>query len=755
MFSKLAARRAHGAELKRVAGIVGPVEAIFDRWGVPHLFAESEEDLFFAQGFVHAADRLFQLDTSRRAAKGTLSELFGRRTLEIDRFMRRLGLHRVAAQELVALDGRTRRWMEAYANGVNAGAAQSRRPLELRLLRARFAPWEVLDTLAFGRLMAFSLVANWEAELARADLVSRLGAKTAAAVEPRFSELHPAILGLLHTAMPSLDRLQAEFATVASALGIGGAASNAWAVTPSRTAGGRALLANDPHLTVRIPSTWYEIELQAPGLHAVGASIPGIPGILIGHNERIAWGITASGVDVQDIVVIPADEMSAAPTVREEIHVRGRKPVFEEVVLTEHGPALDREASGRGLVLKSTVLDPRPIGRPLFDLMEAGDWAAFRDAASRSIAPSLCYAYADVDGNIGFQLFGLVPRRRNGNGYLPWPSGDERFGWDGFLSFEEVPSELNPASGVVVNANNQIESGPELQAPGEFVDGYRALRIREMLGERTGLGVAEFQELQGDVYAPHAAELLAAIDSWHPSDTAIADVLVALRRWDRRLAVQSREAAIFEAFMIRLLWNVLGSRIGDHANQFLGKPERGLSNAPPLIWRVVSLVINALRERDGWFATKSGWEQTLDRSMREALADLRRRLGKDQTVWAWGKMHRMTFRHPLGGLPVVGRFLNRGPIAMPGDMHTLLQAAYLTYAPYDVEAWTVSYRQVLDVGNWDNCWAVHAPGQSGRPGSPHYADLIGPWRRVAYHPMLFGREAALRAAERTLTLEPQ
>lgn len=740
-------------EPRRVRGLAAHVDVVVDRWGVPHIYAASPLDACYAQGYVHGTERLFQMELSRRAPQGRLSEVFGRRALEVDRYMRRLGLHRAAEEELRILPDDARTVFDAYAAGVNAGAGDAGKPLEYRLLRFDFEPWTVFDSLCFGRMMALNLSGNWEAELARAELVAELGVERAVGVEPLVRAEDPVVVGGVQAALPAVEALIDEFGRVAEALHLGGGASNAWVADGSRTRSGRPLLANDPHLAVQLPSTWFECELEAPGLHVTGATLPGLPGVMIGHNDDIAWGITASMADVQDVAVVPSETAARASHLPERIRVRGASPVIEDVAVIDEGPIIERQADGRALAMRATFLEPRPMATGVLALMQARDVASAREALRAHVAPALCYTLADRHGGIGFQVAGLIPRRRSGGGFLPWPAGDDRFGWDGFVPYDDLPHRDGAPDGVLFTANNQIEAGPALTVPGEFADGYRARRIEQLLAGRAQLEAADFWQMQGDVYALHAEMLLAAIADWEPSDLALKAALGRLRTWDRRMLVTSRDAAVFEAFLLRLMWNVLRARIGRFAELYLGRPSKGLGRSAPLCWRVTSLALSAIERDGGWFAAGER-EKLLNRSLREALNELARKLGPEPRRWRWGRLHRVQFRHALSALPMLGKVFDRGDIPVPGDMHTVWQTAYLTYEPYEVKAWTASYRQVIDVGNWENSWAMHAPGQSGRPGNTHYADRIEGWAGVRYHPMTFSRAAAEANAERTIKLEP-
>lgn len=740
-------------EPRHVSGIGRPADVLVDRWGVAHIYAASPEDAYYAQGYMHATERLFQMELSRRAPQGRLSEVFGRKTVEVDRYMRRLGLHRAAAEELRILPDDARAAFQAYAAGVNAGARDSSKPLEYRLIRFDFEEWTVFDSLCFGRMMALNLSGNWEAELARAEIVAELGVEGAVIVEPLARAEDPAIVGGVRTAMPAIEALVEEFARVAEALRIGGGSSNAWVADGSRTRSGRPLLANDPHLAVQLPSTWYECELEAPGLHVTGATLPGLPGVMIGHNEDVAWGITASMADVQDVAVVEADAAARAGRLPERIKIRGSNAVVEEVAVVDEGPIIERQGDGRALAMRATFLEPRPMAAGVLGLMRARHVESARRALAEHVAPALCYTLADRHGGIGFQVAGLIPKRRGSSGFLPWPAGDARFGWNGFVPYDELPHRTGSDDGVLFTANNQIEAGPKLNVPGEFADGYRARRIEQLLAARDQFEAADFWQMQGDAYALHAEELLTSLADWQPLDVALNAALGRLRLWDRRMLVSSRDAAVFETFLLRLMWNVLHARIGRFAELYLGRPAEGRGRSAPLCWRVTSLSLAAIKKDTGWFSDEQR-EKILNRSLREALNELARRLGPEPRRWRWGRLHRVHFRHALSALPALGKVFDRGDIAVPGDMHTVWQTAYLTYEPFEVKAWTASYRQVIDVGNWENSWAMHAPGQSGRPGNAHYADRLEGWAEVRYHPMTFSRAAAEANAERTIKLEP-
>lgn len=753
----------------RLGGLRAPVAVIRDRWGVPHIFAEDDEDLFFAQGFVQAQDRFLQMELQRRAAAGRLSELAGEATLPSDRLMRRLGFWRLAEREAVRLNGEDRRLAEAFARGVNAYLDTQPLPWELRLLGSKPERWSIVDSLAFGRLMAWLLTENWGAELARARIVEEVGAEALAAVDSTYAADHPLVVPPAKPAGPAVTSLLAQLYEAQRWLGqpIGGA-SNSWALAGTRTASGRPLLASDPHLVMQVPAIWYEMSLQSPGFHVVGATLPGIPGVMIGHNERIAWGITAAMVDTADAYLELLDEEGKRyrtpegwrnlASFEESIFVKGRQePIIERIAYSRHGPLLtERDHRGYAVALRTTVLSERSAAEALFALNRAQNWSQFREALRKWAAPCLNFIYADVEGNIGYQLAGEAPRRRPGTGLLPAPGWSDEGRWEGFIPFEELPHALNPATGAIVSANNKIVGAdyqPDIH--GEWLDGYRALRIWDMLGERCDLTVKDCQAIQGDVFSIPGKQVQALVEGLDPSDPVERLALAFFREWDGFLTEKTIGGTVYEAFILQLAHRIVRHRLGPMTDVFFGGSD-GVTASSALTYRLVSHLIELLQARDPeWFGGDTeGWQRLLAESFSAGVSDLRRRLGDNVLRWQWGRIHRLTFTHLLGHHKLLGRLLNKGPFPMPGDAHTVLQSAYSVRRPFDASGWTVSYRQVIDLGDWSNCWSITPPGQSGHRFSPHYADLIAPWRRLEYHPMIFDRAAAITHAEAALRLEP-
>ncbi len=760
-------------------GLKIDVEVIRDPEGVPHIYGATDHDVHFALGYVHAQDRLWHMELNRRLGQGRLAEIFGEPALGFDRFMRRLGLSHVATAEAIAMGPEERAVVNAYVDGVNAylSTHRWRLPLECRILNFRPSPWEAADVLAVGKLLCWLLSANWDSEWFRSQMVERLGPEGAAALEPGYPTGQPLAVppGMSYTGlgMPLL----AEFQEVQRSLHlVGSGMSNAWAVSPERSATGAALLASDPHLRPQMPSIWYEAHLCGAGLNVVGATMPGVPVVLIGHNERIAWGITASMVDTQDLFVervqgdgstryLTPDGWEPLTTRIEQIRVRGRdEPIVETIQETRHGPALSPLLPGeaRFLTVQSTILRAQDTVRGAIRLNRASNWEEFR-AALADLGVALNFIYADRDGNIGYQLSGQVPRRKKGTGLLPVPGWDPNYDWDGYLTAEELPSAFNPRCGYVVSANNRI---PDVAYPHvlshDWIDGFRAMRIEKQLLSRERHTVDEFAAMQMDVYSEPAQQLVALYADVEPSDPFEVRALEHLRRWDYRLTAESIAATIFVELKRRLLQNVFGPRLGPLAGCYVGSstPSGIAGSAYPA--RVTGFLLDLLRRADpAWLHPQEvdqrspfqSWTELKQASLSQAVLELRAMLGDDMDLWHWGRLHTVSFDHPLGQIKPLDRLFCRGPYPIGGDGDTPCQTA-LGAGSYRATEWVPSYRQIVDLGNFANSRSIHTTGQSGHPGSPHFDDFIPLWREGHYHPMRFDRREILDCLAHMLVLRP-
>ncbi len=745
-------------------GLSAPAEVLWDNWGVPHVYAHTTEDMYFIQGYLHAQDRLWQMDLNRRIGSGRLSEIFGERALEADRFLRRVGLRRVAQEETKLLEGEVAQIQAAYCNGVNTFIRNNRErlPVEFTLLRYQPSPWTPVDSLQWAKLLGWSLSVNWDMELFRAQAIASFGQEKVEALEHPYPAGHPLTVPPGATDPLSGEAAASLWKEVGSILG--GGMSNAWVVAGNRTESGKPLLVNDPHLHPQLPSVWYEMHLESPEVRVAGASVPGASGIIIGHNQHIAWGVTASLVDTQDLYLERFSDTERkqyqsekgwqdTQTVQEPISVKGRyEPVLEEVAITRHGPVVSWSANDplQGYALRSTLLEPSSIAKAGEALPKAKDWGEFRAAVADWSAPVLNMIYADAGGSIGCQLAGRIPRRKAGEGAVPQPGWTGDHEWQGYLTQDEAPHALNPDGGYVVTANNKpAQDSQESPLGGEWIDGYRAQRIQDILQGKERLSADDMQALQMDnesLPAREVARILRDADLHSPYACWARDQIT---QWDGSMDVESRPAALYQVFRQLLLQRVLSSHLGPGAERYLSATVHPLASTASQTFRGTALFLTLLEEVASGKRVLTPGEtptQLLESVLDEAVKDLGVRLGPKAAAWSWGRLHKVSFKHVLGRGPILSRLFNRGGMPLRGDGDTVHQAAFSLKDPYDATRWTPSYRLIADTSDWDKCRSVHAPGQSGQLGSSHYSDLMALWHRGEYHPMPFSRPAVEQVA---------
>ena len=737
---------------RRVAGPVSQVIVSRDRWGIPHIDATTDDDAWFGLGFCHGQDRAFQLELLARAGRGTLAELLGARALRIDRLSRTLGFRRLAAAQLALLDTDVVAAIEAYVAGVNAAADSTPRPHELVLLRMHRSHWEVTDVLAFLGLQSLALAGNWDSELARLQILLADGPDALRAVHPSYAEWLPAATPVGSTAGPSLARV-AEDITRLRDLVAGDGASNSWAVGGSRTAGGAPILANDPHLAPSIPAPWYLAHLRTPDWSVAGASFVGGPAFPTAHNGHAAWGITAGCSDSADLFweeIDSATDTARGPRgpepvqrFREEIVVRGGATVVTDVLVTVRGPIITPilEGIGAPLSLRATWLEPSSV-RGLLGVHRARDFATFREGFRAWPGPALNMVYADVDGHIGWQLIGTLPRRMAGNGTLPLPAWEP--GWrPEHLPFDSLPWALDPDAGFVVSANNapraDTQGAPFLGV--DWLDGYRAARIVEALGARDDWDVDATAALQADVTSVPWRELREIVLATQTHEPAAREALELLRGWDGAVESESAAASVFELFMAELAASLARASapnawpwaVGAGFGEVIPRTSFGV--------RTVSQVVGRLRSRDHG--------DHISAALTSAIETLRTGFGAERAAWAWGTVRPLRLLHPLG------RAFNLGPVPIGGDANTVAQCGVRPLDPTGNPAAIANHRTVFDLGDAERSRYVIAGGQSGNPLSPHYADLFALWRRGEGVPIAWSHEAVVAATVDRLVLRPK
>jgi penicillin amidase len=763
----------------RLAGLAGDVEVVVDTWGVPHIYAASVRDLVRAQGYLHAQDRLWQLELNRRVVSGRLSEVVGEVAVPLDRWMRTLSLRHVASQEPGLLTPESRDLLQAYADGVNARIDEGRLPIEFTLLRHTPEPYTPVDSLAWVKMMALTLSVNWEAEIVRARIVDRIGADLAAELEPPYAAGLPYVVpeGVDYSCIgESALQRSAAAEQISGPVAVDGLGSNNWAVHGSRTASGMPLLANDMHLGLTIPSIWYENHLSAPGFEATGISFPGLPGVVSGHNGKVAWGFTNGFPDVQDLYVerlrrdgarveYEADgSWHPADVRRESIAVKGAAPVVEEVVTTRHGPVINGlapdHAGEQPLALRWTAHEPNTMAEVLFAMNRAESCADMRQVLRDWHTPVQNVVYADVHGSIGYSYAGRIPIRAAGDGRTPVPGWTSDYEWTGFIPYEELPHQENPESGVIATANNRVvDDDYPYWLGSDFVTGNRAQRIAEMLEEADPVDVATIRRMHLDQVSPSGRRVAAAVRGLAAEDPAVDEALRLLAEWDGTLGSDSPAASIYQVFSITLAQRLLRPRLGDVTELYTGQ---GLT---PVIAET-SMMGERCREwidrtledpESHWWDTGGGEsrEEQVLAVMADTVAELAGRFGADPVRWRWGRLHMLTLRHALGTRSPLDRLLNRGPYPMGGDGDTIWNSQV---ARHDVTADGVMigppFRFIADLADLGQSRGQLMPGQSGQVGSPHYADGIGPWLRGDYHPMVIERTAVEGNAEAQFTLVP-
>ena len=789
-----------------IPGLDGDVEIIRDDGGVPHIYASSRHDLFLAEGYVHAQDRFWQMDTWRHIGAGRISEMFGKDQVETDSFLRVMGWADLAEQQYDAASPLGREVLDAYTEGVNAYISD-RSPSELSfeysvldLVNRNYTPepWTPTDSILWGKVMAWDLRGNMDDEIARALLLDDFTPDQVALLYPSYPEDNPVIVrnsldrvsgaslaplpvNALQTIGATLDNIgRVDAVTGNSGIGIG---SNSWVIGPEHTATGAAILANDPHLGIRMPSIWYQVALhcvpktdECP-LDVAGFSFAGMPGIIIGHNDQIAWGFTNLGPDVMDLYIEKTNpdnplqyeyqgrwvDMDVST---ETIDVAGGDPVTVTVRKTRHGPIISDDygiledftdnsgiplPNNYAIALRWTALDPGPaVVDAAVRLDEAQNFDDFRNALRLFEVPAQNVVYADRLGNIGYQAPGKIPIRDNWDGRLPVPGWSGDYEWDGYIPFDDLPFIYNPEEGYIVTANNPVvdDSYPYLITT-DWNYGDRAARITAMIEADPSIDLTDVASMQRDTYNPHAARLMSWLLNVDLSgeDEIYRDAQHVLAGWDLRDEADSAGAVVFET-----VWsNLLRLTFEDDLPEDLW-PAGGSR------WSLAVADMLPFPNLAFWDNATTPEVETAPEILHEAFIagvdEARDHLGDDPTKWEWGDLHQATFRNETlgesGNGLIEGRF-NRGPYPVGGSSDLVDAVGYYTDEGYDV-TWLPSMRMIVDLGNLENSLAIHTTGQSGHVYSAHYQDMIEDWASGQSWPMRWDRVSVERHAEATLRL---
>ncbi len=730
-------------------GLQGPVRIRRDRWGVPHVEAESAADIWFAEGFCHGQDRLWQLDFYRRVVCGRVAEMAGEEGLPIDRLMRTLGIRRAAEREAATLDPELLALLERFCEGVNAAAADAKAmPFEMQLLRLAWKPWRPVDILSLGKLLAFGLSTNWERELLRADMVRALGPELAARLDTVYPAENPVVTqeawsgdGL--AIVEQIDAVRHSIGLAAEASG-----SNNWAVSGALSASGKPLIAGDPHLPPSMPGIWYQVGLTLGDRFVRGASLPGMPGVYMGQNNDVCWTFTNVMADVQDLFVerveggnyLFEDEWQPLEIVREEIPVKGRDaPEVLDVRITHHGPLVNEALGadeGEPLALRWQTLDQATAFSGMFELHEIGSGPELVAKLEGHSSPASNLIWADRHGSIGYKLIGRLPLRKGGCPDLPKPGWTGEFEWEGTIPYEEMPETIDPESGFLVTANNRIvgDDYPH-HITSEWLDGFRAERIEQLLKASSEHDIEGFEAMQSDNLSLPGIEAARRLGRLSPRGQREQSALERLRSWDGRLDPDSIAGTIYQAFLLRLAREVARAAIGDRdlCERWLDRADNGFTPHVTSPWRWHSHLMNLWEEGDEELIGRP-WDGLVLEALSGALDDLSDRFGPDPEGWRWGDVHEMEFPHPLGAAnPLLRKLLNRS-LKAGGAQETVSQIAYDPNDPYKA-VWAPSWRMIAEPTAPERSRWQMFTGQSGHPASPHYDDLQADWLEGRTQPM--------------------
>lgn len=693
-----------------------------DALGVPHIRAASEEDALFVQGYVTAQDRLWQMDGLRRLSGGDLSEIVGPAALDSDKQVRRLRLRRIAEAAYISLPGHDRAALAAYARGVNffMSTHLGRLPLEFTLLKYDPQPWSVIDSILIGLHMYRTLTTTWPDKIQKGNLLS--GGD-------------PAKVNFLFPVRTGMEIPPGSLLPLGSELQPG---SNAWAISGSRTASGKPLLSNDPHLEYSIPGIWFAVHLEAPGLNVAGVSLPGAPGVILGHNDRIAWGATNLHFDAQDLYIERFDDRTGryqfrgkieqAQPERDVIRVKGA-PNFDQLNwVTVHGPIFLSEGQQR-LALRWTAAEPGAFQFPFLELNRARDWNDFLKALSRYPGPGQNWVYADVDGNIGYHAAGRLPIRKNYAGDIPVDGASGNYEWQGFIPFDRLPSSYNPPEGMIITANqNPFPADYPYPVHGNFAPHYRSKQIRDLLAGRKGLRPEDTLAVQKDVYSAFshylAGALVRACENRKVTNPDLTDPVMLLRGWNGQMD-KDRAAP----FIVALAFQYVRKAVADSAS-----PGKGTVYETQMAPAVIEAL---LRTRPpGWFRD---YDEMLLKAFADAVDEARRMQGRDARKWVFGKYLTLLITHPVGHqLPWVARYFDIGPVPMSGSS-TAVKQTTARLGP--------SMRMNADLADWDRSLLNLTAGESGHVLSRHYKDQWDAYYNARSFPMQFRKVTAKNVVE--------
>ena len=795
-----------------VKGITAPVEITRDSKGIPHIYAQTTQDLFFAEGYTHAQERFWQMEFQRRVGSARLSELLDSTTLDTDIYLRTLGYRHLAEQEYAQVSPQAKLILDSYSAGVNAYIS-GRKPEELGLefaflklqgVNDPIEPWTPVDSLVWGHMMVYDQSDKLSYELDNLDKLMAVGQTMAADLRPPYrqgrpvivpdeelgatgqpvqsSAFSPADLNLIAGLGPQIEAMGSspQLADFISPLH---GASNSWAISGKLTASGKPLLSNDPHMSINMPSIWYEVDLhcvkKSPDCiwNMEGYSLPGVPGILLGHNDRIAWGFTNAEFDSQDVYIEHVNPQNVnqyevngkwvdMDIRREEIKVLGQdQPTVLLVRSTRHGPIIsDQLKTGRAgytvgdngpnllaLSVQSTDLRPMRTIEAVLNLDRAQNWNDFREALKQFDAGTQNIIYADVDGNIGYQLPGLIPIRAKGDGTLPVPGWNDDYAWTGFIPYDDLPREYNPAQGFIATSNNpQVTSKYPYFLGTEEDYGFREQRIVDLINQNKGkITIDTIKAMQRDAMSLSALETIPYLKDLQLGDARYTAARDRLLKWNGQMDATSPDAALYNYF-----WREL---IADTFHDQLPQNEwpAGDDNTAEIMYHLLQ------NKQSPWWddittPTVETRDDILVKAFKAGVDDGIKDQGATIDNWQWGKMHTISFENAVlghSGIGVIESMFNRGPYPAGGGQSVIDKIDWDATAGFEASS-APAMREIVDLGNLNNSLMIFSGGESGHPFDAHYDDFIQKWLNFEYNPALWDKDKVDADAQARLTLSP-
>jgi penicillin amidase len=754
------------------------VKVCRDEYGVPHIIAQSEYDAFFTVGYTHAQDRLWQMDLIRRVGMGRLSEIFGEPALKLDKMFRTLGLWRHAQKLSQSIDEDTRKALQAYTDGVNQFITinAGKYPIEFDMLNVEPEPWRLEHSLLVSRLMAWELNYSRWVDLLLAELIQRFGEEKAREIFPYWSEDAPFIIPNRLKGKTVTENLRPWFDTEREYCSLFGvraleSGSNAWVISGKKSTTGKPILANDPHLFLMSPARWYELHIIAPTFDVAGMSIPGVPFVVVGRNQRIAWGVTNAMIDDEDFYIEEVDSLQHPTSYKfnnewrpiseiiDTIIVKGSLPVVLSIYSTHRGTIVNKiEPNAQSI---SSLISMRWVGHEIsneagtfYRINKATNWKDFEEALKSFAVPAQNFVYADVDGNIGYRTGGKLPIRTTKGPTFPFPGWIEEYDWKGFVPFDQMPHTFNPSEEFIATANNKIvDDSYPYHISNHWESPWRSIRISEVLREQEKFTMEDVRRLQLDLISVQAREMVPfiihAYDSVTVSDPDVKTTLKYFQNWNYEMRKEDVSTTIFQVIVTKLIYNTFHDKMGDRLYGLYDT----LASTP------LSAISHLFKNPESdWFDdintdARENRDDIIRKSVSDALSTLKSELGGELKEWQWGRLHAVTFRHIFGSHALLAGFFNIGPFPVGGSHATVNVGQYFIAHPYESTV-GASMRQIFNLSDINDTRTVLPPGQSGQVFSQHYKDQIMLWLNGAYKTRPMQTSIIESTCQEVLTLKP-